>query len=85
MLRNHYIFRPRIDVYLKKAHLKSVILKGLIIDLISSLSTFTFFLSSIVLSSNDKAIQLMIHQDLYWSGLFMSVLAYRNMREDELL
>lgn len=82
MLRNHYVFKPRIEQFLKKTHLKSVIVREVIIDVLSSLSIVTLALSSMVLSSTDQAIELMVQNDLYWVGLCMSVLAYRNLKED---
>ena len=85
MLRNHYIFKPMIKVFLKKMRIKSSFIKEIITDLLSSLAILTFALNSFVLSDTDQALQLVVHHDMYWAGLCMSVLAYRNVKEEEVL
>ena len=85
MLRNHYIFKPNILKFLKTTRIKSMLVKQVVTEFLSSLSILTFALSSIVLTANDHAIQLMMQQDMYWAGLCMSVLAYRNIKQEEML
>jgi hypothetical protein len=80
MLRNHYIFKPMIKASFKRFHVNSLLVKEIITDFLSSLAILTFAMSSFVLSNTDQALQLMVHHDMYWAGLCMSVLAYRNIK-----
>ena len=79
ILRNHYIMRPRIEGFLNNALIYSTLVRELIIDFISNLSSLAFLLSSIILTNKDHGLATIVLSDTFWAGLFFALVAAKNI------
>lgn len=83
MLNNQYVFRPKVEHFIAQSSLHSKALNQFIIDFVSNLPHFAFLICTILISSSDSCLNVLIFSDLGWSGLFVGLLAFRRTTEKE--
>jgi hypothetical protein len=80
MISNHFIFKPKVEQILRKTMISSVALQQFIVDFLSNISIITFLFNEVILLNSDRGISVMIYNDMFWTGICMSILAYRSLK-----
>ena len=74
---NHFVFKPKIEHLFQQSSINSSILYQFLVDVLTNLTTLTFILSSLFIFQDDNSLSVMMYTDMSWSGIMLSIVAFK--------
>lgn len=83
-ISNHYVLRPKIELFLEKAAISSSLATELIIDILSNLSFISYAISATFLTPlSDHPLRTLEYYNSYWMTICLGVVMYAKCPADE--
>ena len=83
MISNHFVFKAKVESIFEHSTIRSTLLYQFLIDALSNLPQLTFILSSLLFFKDDNSLSTMIYSDMSWVGIFLSIVAFKNIMSSE--